>query len=164
MSSLDARLKTLKARDVMTHNTITLQEKVSLAQAVATLEQRKITGAPVVDPSDKLVGMLSLWDIVRTHDGASILEPCGATRGAETRGEPNARQSGNAATVGTCMSRNVGTVAEDQSLVNVARTMCEKHWHRVPVVDKAGRLLGIVSTMDVLAAFVNAFDESTRDS
>jgi CBS-domain-containing membrane protein len=38
--------------------------------------------------------------------------------------------------------------------------MCDGHWHRVPVVDDAGALCGIISTMDVLAALVNAADES----
>ena len=45
-------------------------------------------------------------------------------------------------------------------LVEVARVMCDGHWHRVPVVDDGGALCGIISTMDVLAALVNAADES----
>jgi CBS-domain-containing membrane protein len=58
------------------------------------------------------------------------------------------------------MSPNVGTVTEDQPLVEVARTMCQDHWHRVPVVGNDGLLKRIISTMDVLAALLNTFEES----
>jgi len=142
MPALGSRLKSLKARDVMSRQPITLRENVSLASAVESLQQHEFTGAPVVDQAGRLVGMLSLWDVVRT------------------KGEPaNRAGSADAATVGQRMSRNVGTVKDDQPLVDVARLMCDKHWHRVPVVAADGQLLGIISTMDVLAALVNVFEE-----
>jgi CBS-domain-containing membrane protein len=37
--------------------------------------------------------------------------------------------------------------------------MCEQHLHRLPVVSADGRVVGIISTMDVVAALVNAIDE-----
>jgi CBS-domain-containing membrane protein len=58
------------------------------------------------------------------------------------------------------MSRQVRSVPDKAPLVEVARVMCDGHWHRVPVVDDGGALCGIISTMDVLAALVNAADES----
>ena len=57
------------------------------------------------------------------------------------------------------MSRQVTSVAAAAPLIEVARAMCSGHWHRVPVVDDEGALIGIISTMDVLAALVNVADE-----
>jgi CBS-domain-containing membrane protein len=37
--------------------------------------------------------------------------------------------------------------------------MCEGHWHRVPVLDEVRKLVGMISTMDLLAAMVQAHDE-----
>ncbi len=62
-------------------------------------------------------------------------------------------------TVGDRMSKVVTAVTKEASLVEVARAMCDGHWHRVPVVDDEESLEGIISTMDVLAAVVNAADE-----
>ena len=60
------------------------------------------------------------------------------------------------------MSRRTVSVSEETSLVEIARLMCDGHWHRVLVVDAQGRLRGLVSTMDVLAALVQAADELSR--
>ena len=60
------------------------------------------------------------------------------------------------------MSRRLVSVRETTPLVEVARVMCDGHWHRVTVVDDSGRLKGIVSTMDVLAALVQAADEQVK--
>ena len=57
------------------------------------------------------------------------------------------------------MSNVVTSVTDDAPLVEVARVMCNGHWHRVPVVDAQGSLAGIISTMDVLAALVNTAEE-----
>ncbi len=59
------------------------------------------------------------------------------------------------------MSKQVTSVTEQAPIVEVARVMCDGHWHRVPVVDESGKLSGIISTMDVLAALVNVADEAS---
>ena len=60
------------------------------------------------------------------------------------------------------MSRRLISVREDTPLVELARFMCDGHWHRVTVIDSQGRLNGIVSTMDILAALVQTADELGR--
>ncbi len=146
MPSLVTRLINMKASDVMTRNPVTLSGRESVASAVATLERHHITGAPVVENGNRLIGMLSLWDIVRSRQAAG--DPM----------EPK-RTVSDSATVMDCMSPTVSGTSPDQLLVEVARKMCVAHWHRVPVVSSDGQLVGIISTMDVLAALVNMFDE-----
>lgn len=54
--------------------------------------------------------------------------------------------------VGDWMSQNVATVTEDVSMIKAGRIMREKHIRRLPVVDKEGKLIGIVSERDLRAA------------
>ncbi len=160
MPSLVTRLITLKAVDVMTCKPVTLVATASVGSAVATLKRHQITGAPVVDDAGRVIGMFSLWDFVRSQTSPE--------RSADQNQE-NPQQkaldgatplpSAESATVADWMSRTEGSVPRDQLLVEVARTMCIAHWHRVPVVMADGQLVGIISTMDVLAALVNLFDE-----
>ena len=166
MPSLVTRLIELKAADVMTRNPVTLKGSDSLDSAIATFERHQITGAPVVDEGQRLIGVLSLWDVVRSRDGSG--ERWSRTESAfsdeSLNGPPSMNATGtfstaHSATVVDCMSPTVCGVSPDQLLVEVSRKMCIAHWHRVPVVESDGRLVGIISTMDVLAALVNMFDE-----
>ena len=175
MSTLPGRLGTLTARDVMTRAVIVLSEDESVDEAVVRLKEHHITGAPVIDESGKLVGILSLQDIVAQPGAASPSDRLaslgpgegvtawnleGATawnlfdRGGSLDSETGIER------VSQRMSRQVASVAEHVSLVDTARVMCDGHWHRVPVVDSGGALCGIISSMDVLAALVNAADEA----
>lgn len=166
MGTLPGRLGELRARDVMTNSLITVRDDDSLVEAVDKLRSSHITGAPVVDAKGTLVGILSLSDLVAAA-GSTEARPAGrllahgedstawdlydrSPRGDDPEGQ----------TVADRMSPSVTSVTRDASLVEVARSMCDGHWHRVPVVDNRGALKGIISTMDVLAALVNAADEA----
>jgi CBS-domain-containing membrane protein len=114
---------------------------------------------------------LSVADIVpavtaRRHDSPATPRP----QSRETEWEEICQilNSGGCAEAGAgelvtrWMSRRLVSVREQTPLVEVARVLCDGHWHRVTVVDDTGRLKGIVSTMDVLAALVHAVDEQAR--
>jgi len=61
-------------------------------------------------------------------------------------------------TVNCYMASAVQSIAADASLLKAGRMMCTAHLHRVPVLD-GERVVGIVSTMDIVAAMLNAVDE-----
>ncbi len=54
--------------------------------------------------------------------------------------------------VGDWMSKDVATVTEDVSMIKAGRIMRDKKIRRLPVVDREGRLIGIVSERDLKAA------------
>jgi len=54
------------------------------------------------------------------------------------------------------MTEQVISVSADELLVEAARIMLSQGVHRLPVVDSERRLMGIISTTDVLRAFVEA--------
>jgi len=170
MAALPGRLGQLLAGDIMTKSVIVLRVGDSVPAAVEKLKSNHITGAPVVDEQQKLVGILSISDLINPdaeapHSAAGSEAPA-LDRDSTTwelferAGSLAEEHAGQ--TVADRMSDRVTSVRQSESLVEVARAMCDGHWHRVPVVDASGALKGIISTMDVLAAVVNAADEADR--
>jgi len=171
MMSLSERLATLTAHDIMTEKLVLLDECDTIQHAANLFRDLHISGAPVVDAAGKPIGLLSVADIVpavtaRRHAPPATPRP--QSRESEWEEICQILNSGSRAEAGAgelvtrWMSRRLVSVREHTPLVDVARVMCNGHWHRVTVVDDTGRLKGIVSTMDVLAAIVHAADEQAK--
>ena len=126
------KLRTLKVRDFMAAKVLTFPPELPLSEAVAMLVKNKHSGAPVVDASGRLVGMLSEKDVLRV----AVLE--------NTEGARDLR-------VGDCMTKNVETVEPDTDLLDVAEGFMQAPYKRFPVVE-GGRLVGQISRTDVLRA------------
>jgi CBS domain-containing protein len=148
-----------------------LREADSIQHASTLFRELHISGAPVVNDAGEPVGLLSLSDIMRAVLGgrsrAAGSQPAPADNewqalGALLGEDQGCRDSAAAEQVGSWMSRRLVSVRTTTPLVDVARVMCNGHWHRVTVVDEQGRLKGIVSTMDVLAALVQTADEAAQ--
>ena len=159
----------LRARDIMTGKVVVLSEDDSLQEAANTIIEQRISGAPVVDAAGVFVGMLSLTDIAHPDDIAARApnfeferDPQRLDRDDATHWEllrPTSRSTETSLLVKHRMSRGLVAVRESAPLIDIARIMCSGHRHRVVVVDERGGVCGIVSTMDLLAAFVNTVDE-----
>jgi predicted transcriptional regulator len=54
------------------------------------------------------------------------------------------------------MSPKVQTIREHRSIVDAGHIMCEEHIHRLIVVDRQSRPVGIVTSLDLVSALVNA--------
>ncbi len=140
-----------------------------LSDAFETLRSHHVSGAPVVDASGRLVGVISLADLLpgETAGGTPDPSPPVALAHGHDRAAWDLYDSARSSqelphhgVVADAMSTEVTSILEDTPLVEIARCLCKGHWHRVPVIDPAGNLSGIVSTMDLLAAMVNVVDES----
>jgi len=126
------KLRGLRARDFMAKQVVTFSPDMPLSEAVAVLVKNKFSGAPVVDASGRLVGMLSEKDILRV----AVLE--NAEGAADT-------------TVADCMSKQVETVEPDTDLRDVAEGFMQAPYKRFPVVE-GNRVVGQISRTDVLRA------------
>ena len=121
---------------------------------------------PVIDGNGRLVGVLSLRDLMNVARGKQPKrDPIPLAHGRDHTSWDLFAQATpldsklRAQTVSERMSQSVTSVSTDAPLVEVARAMCNGHWHRVPVVDERNTLCGIIATMDILAAIVNVADE-----
>jgi CBS domain-containing protein len=118
--------------EFMTRKVVTLDPGSSMGEAIRTLIQHRISGAPVVDANGRLVGILSEKDCLRVLTAEAL------------DGVPG----GN---VESYMTREVDTVTPDANLYDVVACFLQRHFRRLPVVVD-GRLVGQVSRRDALAA------------
>lgn len=143
MDSAVDRLLTLKVKDVMTRHVVCVGKDVTVYDAAELFVDKGISGAPVVDGEGRCVGVLSAIDYVRREHLLHSDSP------AQPLGERVYDQ----------MSAGVRSVQPEQTLLTAARLMCEKHVHRLPVLNPDGKPVGLITSMDVVAALVNAIDE-----
>ena len=139
------RLRALRVADIMTRDVIVVSCHQSLLDVARNFAEHDVTAAPVVDGDGRCVGFFSSADALRRELPLSQ---------RETASQDPARTR-----VDRYMTGDVHTVLPGESLLTAARLMCHRHLHRLPVVDDDGRVVGIISTMDIVAALANAIDE-----
>jgi CBS domain-containing protein len=147
----------MRADDVMTRDPMTIAPGATVAEAVRTMLDARVSGLPVVEASGRLVGVITEGDLLaRAELGtekkrAKWLEFLfGPGRSAEDFVHCHGRL------VEEVMTRTPITVAPSAGLDAVVGLMLDKRVKRLPVVDE-GRLVGIVSRADVLRALSGAF-------
>ncbi len=158
MTDAIARLQSLRVRDIMNGEVVSVARHQSMADAAAIFSRHHISAAPVVDEAGKCVGILSASDFVTreldSREGAQSHEL------ACEDGDGMWRVVGNNMDlVGCCMQSAVQSVRADEFMLSAARIMSAQHVHRLPVIGCDERPVGIVSTMDILAALLNSVDE-----
>src|SRR5262249_21166561 len=148
-------LQSLTAADLMSRDVTTIPRQMSLQGAAHLLAQLEMSGAPVVDEHGCCTGVLSVTDIVnwtdkgervRRHDSS---EPAGAAHSAWQIMDVEELPVDD---VQHFMTHDPVTVTPATPIGELARKMRDAHIHRVIVVDREGRPVGIVSSTDVMAA------------
>ncbi|NIK73249.1 CBS domain-containing protein [Thermonema lapsum] len=105
----------------------------SILEAISLLIKHKISGGPVVNKYNELIGMISEKDCLRVLVDSLYNEmPPGK--------------------VEDYMSKSLEVVRSDQSILQVAEKFLATPFKRFPVVDQDGNLLGQISRADVLRA------------
>ena len=152
----------LKVRDLMTTQVVTLQPTDTIKKATIKFAIDNISGAPVVDNRNHLLGIVSENDILR------ILYTYQLTLDRENRGsmmlsysmdnsdegddelKKISEEISNMA-IGDIMIRTVLTTSPDALIMEVLKSMIEMDVNRVPVVEK-GVVIGIISRADIVFA------------
>jgi len=149
-SVLIARAVPLSVRvgDVMSTDVVTVGPATQLAQVVEILVKRAIKAVPVID-GGRIVGIITGGDLIRRAGMGLRLSIQRRLPADELTEQLHqfARQGGTAAEV---MTSPVVTIPVEARVSEAARLMADKHLKRLPVVDKQGMLVGIVSRTDVL--------------
>lgn len=136
----------MRTADVMTRPVLTVREDDPVEQAAALLAGHAVTAAPVVDAEGELVGIVSEGDLLRVR----------AAREANASRPWPAEQ--HAVVVGDVMTRDVVVMPPDADLSDLAEAMLQRNVRSVPIVDDAAQVIGIVSRLDLLRAFVRTDD------
>ena len=139
------------ARDLMTSPVITIREDATVSDAAKLMLEKDVSALPVLNNSNKLVGILTHSDFGLSPKFRPLVENVYSLLGTTTTPEhleETAHQVGNKR-VQDVMRRNIITVQQDASIENLARLMMRSQIHRLPVVDD-GNLVGIVTRHDFL--------------
>jgi CBS domain-containing protein len=140
----------------MTGNVVCVREDVSIEALTALFLDRGISGAPVVDAAGFPIGVVSKTDIVRERyeNGESIDAeslPVRQRRGIDyTLGDSFHTEPVARGTVGEIMTPLAFTLYEHSPLSQAAALMAYEGVHRVPVVSTDGRVIGVLSSLDVM--------------
>ena len=134
-------------RDIMTTDVVTVRPDTPHQTVAAMLRQHRVSGFPVTGDDGKVVGVMTETVLVAL------------VAGRHHRGQSAAEQ----ATAGDLMSRPAMTVGPDDPVKTAARLMRKQRLQRLPVVDRDGRLAGIVSRSDVLSVFQRSDEEIRRE-
>lgn len=114
-------------RDVMTKDPICVESTDTISKARSIIRKYGYRALPVLEDG-KVVGIVSRGDILRVTSSKTNIYIKGL------------------------MNENVVSASPDDNVISVAKNMIKSGIRQVPVVD--GKLLGIVSSMDILNAFI----------
>ncbi|KOG87850.1 CBS domain-containing protein [Streptomyces varsoviensis] len=145
---------------VMNRDVITTTVDAPFKQVADLLARHAISGVPVVDRDDKVLGVLSETDLMY-HQAAQeddAPRPWYAPR-RRPKSTRAARTKAGGRTAGDLMSSPAVTIGPRQTVAEAARTMAAHRVERLPVADEEGRLMGIVTRSDLLSVFRRADEE-----
>lgn len=157
-------MKHNKVGSVMTTEVVRATYGTPFKEVARLLGEHRISGMPVVDEDDRVVGVISETDLMaRQAQAPDPYAPRKRFRFADlTRGAKHRAAKATARTAGRLMSEPPVTVHADDTIVEAARTMAQHHVERLPVLDEEQRLVGIVTRRDVLRVFLRP-DAGIRD-
>jgi len=145
--------------DIMEREPVTVRPEDSVETLLRTLRQHELPGVPVVNGGGRCVGIVTESDLVLRDEEEDLRLPLhidlfGGTvfLGPVKRFEERFRKA-IAATVEDMMSHDPVTVAPDTDVHEAARLIADRRHNRLPVVEH-GRLVGVVTRLDVLEAIV----------
>ena len=149
----------MQVRDVMTPHVLCVSPDKSVIVAARLMLEKKISGLPVVDDSEKLVGVVTEGDFLRRAEtGTKRQRPkwveffLGPGRLADEYVQFSGRK------VRDVMTPDVRIVTIDAPLEDVVRLMERHHIKRVPVVER-GKIVGIVTRANLLHAMASFVHE-----
>lgn len=144
-------------RDVMTDgdHVVTISPDTTLKRVAALMVEHSISGLPVVDADNRVLGVVSEGDIVTGEAGGT--GPDAMIVRARALADPSAVAIPR--TAGEAMSAPAVTIQPDQSVTAAARRITDRGVNRLPVVDGDARLVGIVARADIVTAFARTDSE-----
>jgi CBS-domain-containing membrane protein len=149
-----------RVSDVMTTSVVSVAEHTTFKEIADLLADHDISAVPVVDPSGRVLGVVSESDLLYKVAFADRTDLGRLVAGHLPR---VARDKAAAIHAGSLMTAPATTITSDASVVRAARMMDAARVKRMPVVDTEGRLIGIVSRQDLLKVYLRSDDQIATD-
>jgi CBS domain-containing protein len=130
-------LQNILVKDYMSKNVVSFHKSDSIFEVKRILLEKKISGAPVVSKSGKLIGIISETDLMKQIvDSKYYNMPMIKT------------------TVSKYMTKNVDSISPNDTIFDAAEKFLRLKRKRFPVM-KSNEILGIISRVDIIAAALN---------
>lgn len=142
-----------KVGNLMTSDVVSVFPPTPFKDVARLLAEHDISGLPVLDEDDKVLGVISESDLM-LRQATLPSEPVSRGRRWFGRHRDTAPVRAPASTAEGLMSRPAVTVHADDTIAEAARTMARHRVERLPVVDEEERLVGIVTRRDLLQVFL----------
>ena len=148
----DRLMHALKAADIMTTPVHVVHLDTDLIATATLLAEKGISGAPVIDREDSVIGVISEKDFLRKmgadQSGSfmQVIAHCLKNKGCVATPMVNR-------TAGDVMTAPAITVRADISIGRISVLMIEKNINRLPIVDAAGKPVGIVTRSDLVNSY-----------
>ncbi|MDN5001247.1 CBS domain-containing protein [Bradyrhizobium sp. GCM10027634] len=147
----------MKARDVMVSPVITAGESATVQDVAKTMIARRISAVPIVDKAGKLVGIVTEADLMhRVEAGTERPYSWWLHMLSGDRAMAADYAKSHARTIADVMTRQVKTAEPETPLIEIAELFETHGIKRVPIVDQAGDLVGIVSRANIIQAVASA--------
>jgi CBS domain-containing protein len=147
----DRIMKSVRARDIMTREVITVRRATPLAEVAEVMASRGISGMPVMEDDGRIAGVISGKDFL-VNMGAkdkmnfmAVIAEC--LKGRKCVSMPISRKKAE-----DIMTSPAITAEENTTVSEIASIFSSKKINRVPVIGKSGDLIGIVSRADIVRA------------
>jgi len=162
-------LRELPVRDVMASDVLTFAPGDNVMDAMKAMLLRDVDGAPVVDATGSIVGLLSTADLI-VEEARVHLPTVIALLGAYIELPSSKKKFDHdvekalGSTVGEVMGDAAPTLAPDDTVEYAATIMHEQGADRLPVLDESGTIIGIVARGDIVRAIVSEWDSQDGSS
>lgn len=144
--------------EIMDREPASVSPDADIRSVISALKTHDLPGIPVVDETRKVLGIITESDLVISDEESDFHLPHyvnimgGIVFLESTKHFEERAKKAFAATAEQMMTADPITVSPDDPADHAAKLISEKHHNRLPVVDDEGRLVGVVTRVDVLAA------------
>lgn len=136
--------------EVMTRNVVAVRKDARFKDIVQVMRARRFSAFPVLDDDDMVVGVVSEDDLL-IREGFRV--PGSGPRFLPHHSD---RAKADGLTAAQLMTAPAVTIRPEADVAQAARIMHTRHVKRLPVVTETGRLVGVVSRVDLLGVYDRA--------
>ncbi len=143
----------MQVRDFMIYKVFTATPSTTVKELISILETNRIGGVPVVDQKGNLVGIVSDGDIVRflsPQEEKIYLAYYISYIEEGQKIEDVLREKMNTPIGEIMVKKNLKTLSPDDDFECAIRLISKHHFKKLPVVNGAGRVIGVISRGDII--------------
>lgn len=150
----------MKVRDFMITKVFTVKPSNTVKELLNILHSNKIGGVPVIDDNGKLVGMISDGDILR-YLAPKRMAMVGLMYMFDDGDiDDLLKEKLNTPIKHLMTKKNIVSISPDDTFESTIQILSKHHYKKLPVTNRAGRVVGVLSRGDIINNIYKKFNVS----